>query len=149
MRLRGALVGYFPSSTTDAGTAIFLTLKALLADGVLGEVSLFESHFDRFRPRCATAGANKAGREVVYGTIWRRTCWIRPFNFWPAGQHDGGFSATASGRAVYRLFPRDFILPQRRVILHGTMLTAAESARYIVHGSRGSYVNMASIGKNG
>lgn len=30
--------------------------------------------------------------------------------------------------------------PQRRVILHGTMLAAAESARYIVHGSRGSYV---------
>ncbi|STJ11243.1 oxidoreductase [Escherichia coli] len=26
--------------------------------------------------------------------------------------------------------------PQRRVILHGTMLAAAESARYIVHGSR-------------
>ncbi|WP_254518390.1 Gfo/Idh/MocA family protein, partial [Salmonella enterica] len=28
----------------------FLTLKALLADGVLGELSLFESLFDRFRP---------------------------------------------------------------------------------------------------
>ncbi len=26
------------------------------------------------------------------------------------------------------------------MILHGTMLAAAESARYIVHGSRGSYV---------
>ncbi len=89
----------------------FLTLKALLADGVLGEVSLFESHFDRFRPQVRDAGASKAGREVVSGTIWRRTCWIRPFNFWPAGQHDGGFSATASGRAIYRLFPRDFILP--------------------------------------
>ncbi|WP_348254125.1 Gfo/Idh/MocA family protein, partial [Salmonella enterica] len=29
----------------------FLTLKALLPDGVLGEVSLFESHFVRFRPQ--------------------------------------------------------------------------------------------------
>ncbi|KDS02114.1 putative oxidoreductase, partial [Salmonella enterica subsp. enterica serovar Heidelberg str. RI-11-014316] len=38
--------------------------------------------------------------------------------FGPAGQHDGGFSATASGRAIYRLFPRDFIpTPTRRVIL--------------------------------
>ncbi len=58
----------------------FLTLKALLADGVLGEVSLFESTLiasvpvrDRWR--------EQAGREVVSGTIWRRTCWIRPFNF--------------------------------------------------------------------
>ncbi|MBF3279367.1 oxidoreductase, partial [Leptospira borgpetersenii serovar Ballum] len=30
--------------------------------------------------------------------------------------------------------------PERRVVLHGTMLAAAESARYIVHGTRGSYV---------
>lgn len=30
--------------------------------------------------------------------------------------------------------------PQRRIVLHGTMLAAAESARYIVHGARGSYV---------
>lgn len=110
MRLRGALVGTFRLPQPTLGQR-FLTLKALLADGVLGEVSLFESHFDRFRPQVRDAGASKAGREVVSGTIWRRTCWIRPFNFWPAGQHDGGFSATASGRAIYRLFPRDFILP--------------------------------------
>ncbi len=32
------------------------------------------------------------------------------------------------------------IYPQRRVILHSTLLAAAETARYIVHGSRGSYV---------
>ncbi len=32
--------------------------------------------------------------------------------------------------------------PQRRVILHSTMLAAAESARYIVHGSRGSYLKI-------
>jgi hypothetical protein len=30
--------------------------------------------------------------------------------------------------------------PQRRVVLHGTLLAAAETARYIVHGSRASYV---------
>lgn len=107
-RSTGRVLSVFHNRRWDSD---FLTLKALLADGVLGEVSLFESHFDRFRPQVRDAGASKAGQEVVSGTIWRRTCWIRPFNFWPAGQHDGGFSATASGRAVYRLFPRDFILP--------------------------------------
>jgi predicted dehydrogenase len=30
--------------------------------------------------------------------------------------------------------------PQRRIVLHGTMVAAAESARYIIHGTRGSYV---------
>ncbi len=29
----------------------FLTLKGLLAEGVLGEIAYFESHFDRFRPQ--------------------------------------------------------------------------------------------------
>ena len=30
--------------------------------------------------------------------------------------------------------------PQRRVVLHASMLVAAESPRYVVHGTRGSYV---------
>ena len=30
--------------------------------------------------------------------------------------------------------------PQRRVVLHGTLVAAAETARFIIHGSRGSYV---------
>ncbi|MDU4436837.1 MAG: Gfo/Idh/MocA family oxidoreductase, partial [Pluralibacter gergoviae] len=30
--------------------------------------------------------------------------------------------------------------PQRRVTLHSTVLAAAETARYIVHGSRASYI---------
>ena len=29
----------------------FLTLKGLLAEGVLGEIAYVESHFDRFRPQ--------------------------------------------------------------------------------------------------
>lgn len=107
-RSTGRVLSVFHNRRWDSD---FLTLKALLADGVLGEVSLFESHFDRFRPQVRDCWREQGGPEVVSGTIWRRTCWIRPFNFWPAGQHDGGFSATASGRAIYRLFPRDFILP--------------------------------------
>ncbi|WP_312928676.1 oxidoreductase, partial [Pseudescherichia sp.] len=39
----------------------FLTLKALLADGALGEVTYFESHFDRFRPQVRNRWRELAG----------------------------------------------------------------------------------------
>ncbi|EJS4803009.1 oxidoreductase [Salmonella enterica] len=100
-RSTGRVLSVFHNRRWDGD---FLTLKALLADGVLGEVSLFESHFDRFRPQVRDRWREQGGPG---SGIW------------------------------YDLAPH---LLDHRVILHGTMLAAAESARYIVHGSRGSYV---------
>ncbi|SUG55543.1 putative oxidoreductase [Salmonella enterica subsp. diarizonae] len=77
-RSTGRVLSVFHNRRWDSD---FLTLKALLADGVLGEVSCLNPTLIVSVLRCATAGASKAGREVVSGTIWRRTCWIRPFNF--------------------------------------------------------------------
>ncbi len=117
-----------------------MTLKALLADGVLGEVSLFESHFDRFRPGARPlARARRAGKwylvrsgaalvgsgHSTFGLPVSMTVDLAQLR--PGAQSTDYFHAILS-------------YPQRRVILHGTMLAAAESARYIVHGSRGSYV---------
>ncbi|END6415917.1 oxidoreductase [Shigella flexneri] len=97
----------------------FLTLKGLLAEGVLGEVAYFESHFDRFRPQVRDRWREQGGPG---SGIWYDLAQLRP-----GAQSTDYFHAILS-------------YPQRRVILHGTMLAAAESARYIVHGSRGSYV---------
>lgn len=47
-RSLGRVLSVFHNRRWDSD---FLTLKALLADGVLGEVAYFESHFDRFRPQ--------------------------------------------------------------------------------------------------
>ncbi|WP_250848050.1 Gfo/Idh/MocA family protein, partial [Escherichia coli] len=47
-RSRGRLLSVFHNRRWDSD---FLTLKALIAAGDLGEVSYFESHFDRFRPQ--------------------------------------------------------------------------------------------------
>ena len=47
-RSYGRLLSVFHNRRWDSD---FLTLKALLADGALGEVAYFESHFDRFRPQ--------------------------------------------------------------------------------------------------
>ncbi|WP_285143276.1 Gfo/Idh/MocA family protein, partial [Serratia ureilytica] len=45
----------------------FLTLKALLNDGSLGEVVYFESHFDRYRPQVRQRWREQGG---VGSGIW-------------------------------------------------------------------------------
>ena len=45
----------------------FLTLKGLLAEGVLGEVAYFESHFDRFRPQVRDRWREQGGPGSGYG----------------------------------------------------------------------------------
>ena len=119
----------------------FLTLKGLLAEGVLGEVAYFESHFDRFRPQVRDRWREQGGPGsgiwydlaphlldqaiTLFGLPVSMTVDLAQLR--PGAQSTDYFHAILS-------------YPQRRVILHGTMLAAAESARYILHGSRGSYV---------
>lgn len=134
----GCVLSVFHNRRWDSD---FLTLKALLADGALGEVAYFESHFDRFRPQVRDRWREQAGPG---SGIW-----------YDLGAHLLDQAINLFGLPVSltvdlaRLRPgaqaTDYFhamlnYPQRRVVLHGTLLAVAESARYIVHGSRGSYV---------
>lgn len=137
-RSLGRVLSVFHNRRWDSD---FLTLKALLADGALGEVAYFESHFDRFRPQVRDRWREQAGPG---SGIWydlgahlldqALTLFGLPVSLTvDLAQLRPGAQATDYFHAVLNY-------PQRRVVLHGTLLAAAESARYIVHGSRGSYV---------
>lgn len=137
-RSLGRVLSVFHNRRWDSD---FLTLKALLADGALGEVAYFESHFDRFRPQVLDRWREQAGPG---SGIWydlgahlldqALTLFGLPVSLTvDLAQLRPGAKATDYFHAVLNY-------PQRRVVLHGTLLAAAESARYIVHGSRGSYV---------
>ncbi|HAZ76857.1 MAG TPA: oxidoreductase, partial [Enterobacteriaceae bacterium] len=119
----------------------FLTLKALLADGALGEVTYFESHFDRFRPQVRNRWRELAGPG---SGIWYD---LGPHLLDQAVNLFGlpvsltvDLAQLRPGAQATDYFHAVLSYPQRRVVLHGTLLAAAESARYIVHGTRGSYV---------
>lgn len=119
----------------------FLTVRKLIADGTLGDVAYFESHFDRYRPQVRDRWREQAGPGsgiwydlaphlldqalVLFGLPVSLTVDLAQLR--PGAQSTDYFHAQLH-------------YPQRRVVLHGTMLAAAESARYIVHGTRGSYV---------
>jgi predicted dehydrogenase len=127
----------------------FLTLRALIAAGELGEINYFESHFDRFRPQVRDRWREKAGPgsglwydlgphlidqalqlfgmpETVEASILTQR---------PGGETDDyahvvlGYGA-ASGVRSQNL----------QVVLHGSMLVPGGWPRFCVHGSEASWV---------
>lgn len=135
---KGLLLSVFHNRRWDSD---FLTLKKLLAAGTLGEVSYVESHFDRFRPQVRQRWREMKGAG---SGIWFD---LGPHILDQALQLFGTPSAIQVDMAELRpdaqttdYFHAVLTYPQRRVVLHGSMLVAAESARFQVHGTRGSYV---------
>ncbi len=119
----------------------FLTLKSIFADGALGEITYFESHFDRYRPEIRNRWREQAGPG---SGIWYD---LAPHLLDQAVNLFGlpvsltvDLAQLRPGSQATDYFHAVLSYPQRRVVLHGTMLAAAESARYIVHGTRGSFV---------
>ncbi|RAU39066.1 oxidoreductase [Enterobacter sp. RIT418] len=134
----GRLLSVFHNRRWDSD---FLTVKALIAEGTLGEISFFESHFDRFRPQVRDRWREQAGPG---SGIWYD---LAPHLLDQAVNLFGlpvsltvDLAQLRPGAQTTDYFHAILSYPQRRVVLHGTMVAAAESARYILHGTRGSYV---------
>ncbi|MCU5772308.1 oxidoreductase [Erwiniaceae bacterium BAC15a-03b] len=137
-KAKGLLLSVFHNRRWDSD---FLTLKALLADGTLGEVRYLESHFDRFRPEVRQRWREMKGAG---SGIWFD---LGPHVIDQALQLFGApvainvdMAELRSGAQTTDYFHAVLTYPQRRVVLHASMLVAAESPRFQVHGTRGSYV---------
>jgi len=137
-KAKGLLLSVFHNRRWDSD---FLTLKALLADGTLGDVRYFESHFDRFRPTVQQRWREQKGAG---SGIWYD---LGPHVIDQALQLFGSPVAITLDAAELRpgaqttdYFHCTLTYPQRRVVLHASMLVAAQSARYQVHGTKGSFV---------
>lgn len=119
----------------------FLTLQQLLSDGTLGDVVYLESHFDRFRPevrqRWREAGGEGSGIWYDLGPHLLDQA-LQLFGLPMAIQVD--MAQLRPGSKATDYFHATLTYPQRRVVLHASMLVAAASARYTVHGTRGSFV---------
>lgn len=134
----GRLLSVFHNRRWDSD---FLTVKALLSEGTLGEITFFESHFDRFRPQVRNRWREQAGPG---SGIWYD---LAPHLLDQAVNLFGlpvsmtvELAQLRPGAQTTDYFHAILSYPQRRIVLHGTMVAAAESARYIIHGTRGSYV---------
>lgn len=134
----GKLLAVFHNRRWDSD---FLTVRRLIADGVLGEVVQFESHFDRFRPRVRDRWRERAGPGAG---AWMD---LGPHLLDQALVLFGAPLAIAADIGVQRhgagaddYFHVTLRYPVLRVILHGSLLTAASDPRLAVHGTRASFV---------
>jgi predicted dehydrogenase len=126
--------------------ADYLTLKDVLSSGELGRPVYLESHFDRFRPEVrdrwreqkvpgaglwVDLGAHLVDQAVqLFGTpdsLQLDTAALRD-----GAQVEDYFHAVLR----YESGPHAPL----RVVLHATTLAAHAAPRYIVHGTRGSYI---------
>ena len=119
--------------------ADFLTLRRLIAEGELGEIAVFESHYDRFRPTVtdrwkdrrdggvwADLGPNLVDQAVqLFGT--------------PTGVY-ADLQAQRQGATAIDYAHVLLRYDRLRVILNMSHLAADSSLRYIVHGTGGSFV---------
>ncbi|HHR3288923.1 TPA: oxidoreductase [Klebsiella oxytoca] len=134
----GRLLSVFHNRRWDSD---FLTVKALFNEGLLGEVGYFESHFDRYRPQVRNRWREQGGPG---SGIWYDLAphlldqVVNLFGLPVSMQVDLAQLRPGSQSTDY--FHAVLAWPQRRVVLHGTLVAAAETARFIIHGSRGSYV---------
>lgn len=135
---RGLLLSVFHNRRWDAD---FLTLQALIAEGRLGRIVRFESHFDRFRPqvRDRWREADTPGAGVWYDLgphliDQALVLFGRPLGITAdlAVVRDSG-RATDYAHAVLRY-------DGFRAILHADMLSAAPDLRFSVQGDRAAWI---------
>jgi scyllo-inositol 2-dehydrogenase (NADP+) len=142
---RGLLFAPFHNRRWDGD---FLTVKALLARGALGRITYYESHFDRFRPLVRPRWREEAARGggllydlgphlidqalVLFGapqTVYANV----------ATRRDNG----TADDVVHLLLG----YAEHDVVLHASVLAAAPTPRYLIHGTRGSYAKFGLDGQ--
>jgi len=140
---QGKLLSVYQNRRFDAD---FLTLKHVLASGEIGRPVFLESHFDRFRPgvraRWRESLVPGAGLWVDLGAHLLDQA-VQLFGRPDSLQLDT--AALRDGAQVEDYFHavlryEDASAAPLRVVLHATTLAAHAAPRYLLHGTRGSYV---------
>lgn len=121
----------------------FLTLRELDRSGALGRIVNLESAFDRYRPQVRERWRESAAPG---GGLWfdlgphlldqalQLFGWPRSISLAQAVLRDGGQADD--------WFQARLDYPGRRVVLRASMLAAAASPRFVVHGTGGSWVKL-------
>ncbi len=120
----------------------FVTLRQLLSEGVLGRVTMFESHFDRFRPELRPGAWREQPQPgsgvwfdlgphlldqalVLFGTPQTVSADIR---------------VEREGAAADDAFDVTLHYPRMRALLRASMLALSPGPTFAVHGTKGSFV---------
>ena len=119
----------------------FLTVQRLLAEGALGRLVSFESHFDRFRP-LPREGTWKEDASEAHGLLMD----LGPHLvdqalalFGPPRTLVASVRRDRDGSAIDDAFDLWLEYDGLQVMLRSTLIAAEAAPRFLLHGTRGSY----------
>jgi scyllo-inositol 2-dehydrogenase (NADP+) len=119
----------------------FLTVRKLIASQALGRVTLFEAHWDRFRPRIAERWREQPtpGTGLLFD-LGPHLIDQALALFGPPDQVHADLAAQREGSLVDDYFALRMDYGSCRVILSASSVVAEPRARFSIHGTAGSFV---------
>ena len=120
----------------------FVTLQRLLAEGKLGRVVLFESHFDRFRPQLKD-NAWRERPEPGSGILFDLGPHLIDQALVLFGEPESigaDVRIERDGGAVDDAFDVVLYYPRMRALLRSSMLVCTPTPRFAIQGTRGGYL---------
>lgn len=136
---RQVVLSVFHNRRWDAD---FLTLRQVIADGLLGDPMYCESHFDRHRPIVRDRWRERPGPGAgVWYDLGSHLADQAVQLFGEPAALWADLAAQRTGATVTDYFHVVLLYPgEQRVVLHGSSLAPAPGPRFVVHGTRGSFV---------
>ncbi|ALN61002.1 oxidoreductase [Lysobacter antibioticus] len=134
----GRLLSVFQNRRWDSD---YLGIRQVIDDGLLGEVAHFESHIDRYRPQVRERWREQAGPGS--GLWWDLGPHLVDQALHLFGLPERVIASLATQRPGAQVSDWAHAVLEYgalRVVLHGSMLAAGGSPRFLVHGARGSVV---------
>ncbi len=119
----------------------YLTVRKLIASGILGQLARYEAHFDRFRPELR-AGAWREQDRPGSGLLFDLGPHLMDqalLLFGTPRQLSGDVRKEREGAMADDAFDVVLHYGEFRVALGATMLAAAPGPRFLLHGTRGSF----------
>jgi scyllo-inositol 2-dehydrogenase (NADP+) len=128
----------------------YLTVRRLVADGTLGDIVDFESHFDRYAPDVPDAWRDKPA--PASGTWWDLGPHLVDQALQLFGRPDALFADLAvqrSGGMATDYFHVLMRYGTRRVVLTGSSVAPRSDLRFVIHGTKASFIKHGIDMRNG
>ena len=134
---RGRILSVFHNRRWDND---FLTVQACLRAGRLGEVMVYEAHYDRYRPRVRGRWREQPGpgSGLLYD-LGAHLIDQALVLFGPPATVFAEVAAQRPGAQSDDYFHLLLGYGRRKVLLHGGSLVAAPGPRFLIHGTTGSF----------
>ena len=137
-RQKGKVLTVFQSRRWEGD---FLTIRKIIDNQLLGRLVEYEAHFDRFRNFVRDSWKEKP--ESKTGTLYNLGSHLIDQALVLFGMPDAVFAdirKQRTGSLVDDLFDLSLIYPAVKVTLRGSYLVREPGARFMLHGTEGSFV---------